>query len=88
MKQNNVKEYIEKEKVLQEIEYKFIKDLVNLRHEKKLTQQEMANNANVIRETITRIENQMTSPQINTLIKILESIGYTVKIVPIDEENK
>ncbi len=88
MEQNNVKEYIEKEKLLQEIEYKFIKDLVNLRHEKKLTQQEMANNANVIRETIARIENQMTSPQINTLIKILEPIGYTVKIVPIDEENK
>ena len=48
----------------------------------------MADNANVIRETIARIENQMTSPQINTLIKILEPIGYTVKIVPIDKENK
>ncbi len=88
MKQDNVKTYNEKEKLLQEIEYKFIKDLVNLRHEKKLTQQEMANNANVIRETIARIENQTTSPQINTLIKILEPIGYTVKIVPIGEENK
>lgn len=88
MKHDNVKTYVEKEKVLQDIEYKFVRDLVNLRHEKKLTQQEMADNANVIRETFARIENQMTSPQINTLIKILEPIGYTVKIVPIDGENK
>ena len=88
MKQDNVKAYIEKEKILQDIEYKFVRDLVDLRHEKKLTQQEMADNAHVIRETIARIENQMTSPQINTLIKILEPIGYTVKIVSINGENK
>lgn len=86
MKKENEKEYIEREKVLQEIEYKFVKDLVNLRHEKKLTQQQMADSANVIRETIARIENQMTSPQVNTLIKILEPIGYTIKIVPIDKK--
>ena len=85
MKKENEKDYIEREKVLQEIEYKFIQDLVNLRHEKKLTQQQMADSAHVIRETIARIENQMTSPQVNTLIKILEPIGYTIRIVPIDE---
>ena len=86
MKKDNTKEYIEREKTLQDIEYKFIKDLVNLRHEKGLTQQQMADSANVIRETIARIENMMTSPQVNTLIKILEPIGYTVRIVPIDKE--
>ena len=86
MKKENEKEYVEREKVLQEIEYKFVQDLVNLRHEKKLTQQQMADSANVIRETIARIENQMTSPQVNTLIKILEPIGYTIKIVPIDKK--
>jgi transcriptional regulator with XRE-family HTH domain len=86
MKKEQVKRYIEREKTLQEIEYEFIKEFVNLRHEKKLTQQEMADQANVIRETIARIENQMTSPQVNTLIKILEPIGYTLKIVPIDEK--
>lgn len=46
----------------------------------------MADNANVIRETIARIENCITSPQMNTLIKILEPLGYTIKIVKIKDE--
>ena len=86
MKKENEKEYIEKEKILQELEYKFVKNLVNLRHEKGLTQQQVADRSNVIRETIARIENMITSPQVNTLIKILEPIGYTVRIVPIDKK--
>ena len=86
MNKENIDKYVEREKILQNIEYKFVKDLINLRHERGLTQQQMADNANVIRETIARIENQMTSPQVNTLIKILEPIGYTIRIVPIDKE--
>ena len=86
MKKEKINNYVEREKALQEIEYKFIQDLVNLRHEKKLTQQQVADNAKVIRETIARIENGMTSPQVNTLIKILEPIGYTIRIVPIDKK--
>ena len=86
MKKEKANNYTEREKALQEIEYKFIQDLVNLRHEKKLTQQQVADNAKVIRETIARIENGMTSPQVNTLIKILEPIGYTIRIVPIDKK--
>ena len=82
----NKKEYVEKEKVLQDIEYEFVKNFIDLRHDLNMTQQELADSSHVIRETIARIEAQMTSPQINTLIKILEPIGYTVKIVPIDKE--
>jgi len=58
----------------------------NLRKEKGLSQQQMADNAHVIRETISRIETLMTSPQVNTLIKILEPVGYTIKIVKIDDK--
>ncbi len=79
------KEYVEREKILEDIEFKFIKNLIDLRHELNLSQQELADNAHVIRETIARIEAQMTSPQISTLIKILEPIGYTIKIVPLDK---
>lgn len=83
-----VKEYTEKEKYLLELEYEFIKEFIELRKKENLSQQKMADNANVIRETIARIENLMTSPQINTLIKILEPVGYTIKIVPIEEKEK
>lgn len=74
------KEYTERENLLMELEYEFVKDFVKLRKDLDLTQQEMADSAGVIRETIARIENQITSPQINTLIKILEPLGYTIKI--------
>lgn len=77
-----------KEDKLKELEYDFVQDFIKLRKDNRLTQEAMANQSGVIRLTITRIENLITSPQVNTLIKILEPIGYTVKIVPIDKKKK
>jgi hypothetical protein len=77
-----------KEDKLKELEYDFVQDFIRLRKDNHLTQEAMANQSGVIRLTITRIENLITSPQINTLIKILEPIGYTVNIVPIDKQKK
>ncbi len=68
------------------LEYEFISKFISLRKELNLTQQEMTDQAHVIRETVARIENKITSPQIKTLIKILEPIGYTVDIIPIRKE--
>lgn len=77
-----------KEDKLKELEYDFVQDFIKLRKDNHLTQEAMANQSGVIRLTITRIENLITSPQINTLIKILEPIGYTVKIEPIDKKKR
>ena len=77
-----------KEDKLKELEYDFVQDFIKLRKDNHLAQEAMANQSGVIRLTITRIENLITSPQINTLIKILEPVGYTVKIVPIDKKKK
>lgn len=85
MKKEIEKEYIEREKKLIDIEYNFISDFIKTRKDANLTQQQMADKANVIRTTVARIENLMTSPQLNTLIKLLEPIGYTIKIEPIDK---
>lgn len=82
----NVNDYIEEEKKLMDLEYEFVKDFIKLRKDLHLTQAKMAEGADVIRETIARIENCITSPQINTLIKILTPIGYTIKIVPIEDK--
>lgn len=82
-----IEEYSEQEQTLMELEYEFVKDFIRLRKDSHLSQQKMADNANVIRETIARIENCMTSPQINTIIKILKPLGYTIKIVKINDEN-
>ena len=78
---------MEKEKVLLDLEYEFICDFIKLRKEKGLTQKSLAELSGVIREKIAKIENHINSPQINSLIKILEPIGYTVKIVPIKKKD-
>ena len=77
-----------REEKLKELEYDFVQDFIKLRKDNHLTQEAMANQSGVIRLTITRIENLITSPQINTLIKILEPLGYTVRIEPIDKKKK
>ena len=88
MKKNNVLKYVEKEEILNELQYELICDFIKLRKDKHLTQQQMADNAHIIRETIAKIENRIVSPQINTLIRILEPLGYTLKIEKIKNTKK
>ena len=78
---DNVKKYINKEKQISEMEYELIAKFIRLRKNKKLSQQDIANQSKVIRTTIARIENGMNSPQIKTMLQILEPLGYTLKIV-------
>ena len=74
------------EKKVIELEYRLICDLIKLRKNNGLTQQEMANAAGVVREIIAVIETRKKHPQINTLIKILEPLGYTLSITKIKED--
>ena len=62
-----------------------VTDYVRLRKTGHITQQELADQSKVIRQTISRIENFVTSPQLDTMLKLLESMGYTLKIVPIKD---
>ncbi len=79
---------MEKAKILQELEYDLICDFIRIRKEKHLSQQKLADMSGVIREKITKIENRLNSPQINSLIEILEPIGYTLKIAPIRKKKQ
>ena len=75
------------DKKIMELEYKLICDFIKLRKDNGLTQQAMADEAGVVREMIAVIENRKKHPQINTLIKILEPLGYTLSITKINEKN-
>lgn len=70
-----------------ELEYNLICDFIKLRNELGLTQKEMGEASDTIREIIAVIETRKKHPQINTLIKILEPFGYTLSITKINEEN-
>ena len=63
-----------------DLEYNLICDFIKLRSELGLTQQQMADEAGIVREMIAVIENRKKHQQINTLIKILEPFGYTLSI--------
>ena len=50
-----------------------------LRQEKNLTQDELASRCELSKGFISQLENDLTSPSLNTLSNILESLGTTLK---------
>ena len=74
------RELLKQDKETMELEYELICDFIKLRHELGLTQQQMADEAGVIRELIAILETRRKTPQITTLIKLLKPFGYTLKI--------
>ena len=79
------KELLEQDKETIDLEYNLICDFIKLRHELGLTQQQMADEAGVVRELISILETRKKSPQITTLIKLLKPFGYTIGIKKINE---
>ena len=77
---------IKDEKRVMELEYNLICDFVKLRNELDLTQKEMGEASNTVREIIAAIETKRNHPQINTLIRILEPFGYTLSITKIKKD--
>ena len=59
-----------------------IRTLVAIREEKGLTQSQLAEMCNVKQPVIARMESAVHSPQIDSLLKILTPLGYTLQIVP------
>ena len=87
-KENIVKteEEIKREDKLRELEHEVIRQVVIARKSQRV----VGERAGIIRETVAKIENNLNSPQINTLIRLLEPIGYTLGVVPLEkpEEEK
>ena len=85
-KKAKVKEFTDNSQHLKELEEEFIQSLIDLRKDKGLTQQELAEACHVIRESIARVETLKVSPQVRTLLRVLEPLGYTVCITPIKKK--
>ena len=78
--------YTKKEKMIMDMEYNIITNFIKLRKEANMSQEKLANETKVIRTTIARVENYMNSPQLKTMLELLEPLGYTLEIVPIKKE--
>ena len=65
-----------------EFEVALIGKLIEARERRGLSQRELADLAGLKQPAIARLESMKTTPQIDTLFKILQPLGYTLAIVP------
>jgi DNA-binding XRE family transcriptional regulator len=60
-------------------------ELIKARNEKKISQKQLEALSGVRQPVIARIERGRTSPNIDTLLKILAPLGKTLAVVPLNE---
>ena len=57
--------------------------MIEAREKKGLSQRELAELSGVKQPAIARLESMKSTPQIDTFIKLLATLGYTLSIIPI-----
>lgn len=62
------------------LEKSLIDSVIDIRKKEDLSQIELAKRANIKQSQLARFERAVHSPQVNSLIKILYPLGYTIKL--------
>lgn len=70
------------EKAQIEFETALIGKLIEAREERGLSQRDLAELSGIKQPAIARLESMRSTPQIDTLFKVLSPLGYTLSIVP------
>lgn len=70
------------------LEMDLIRATIEARKKAKMTQRELSKRSGVKQPSIAKIEKFAHSPQATTLIKLLYPMGYTIKVVPLEEEKE
>ena len=65
-----------------------IGELIKARHEKGISQKRLEELSGVKQPIIARMEKGSTSPQINTLLKVLAPLGKTLAVVPLEKNTQ
>ncbi len=68
-----------------ELEKQIIEATIEARKKANLTQRELSEKSGVVQSAIAKIEKFVRVPQYTTLIKLLRPLGYTLKVVPIED---
>jgi transcriptional regulator with XRE-family HTH domain len=71
-----------------DFEVALIGKLIEAREAKGLSQKELAELAGLKQPAVARLESMKATPQIDTLFKILQPLGYTLAIVPSVQSQK
>lgn len=82
---NDKSKVSEVERAQIEFETALIGKVIEAREAKGLSQRELAEISGVKQPAIARLESMRSTPQIDTLFKVLSPLGYTLSIVPIKE---
>ena len=69
-----------------DFEVELIGKMIEAREKKGYSQRELAELSGVKQPAIARMESLKSTPQIDTLLKILAPLGYTLSITPIKEK--
>lgn len=71
-----------------DFEVALIGKLIEARESKGLSQKALADLAGLKQPAIARLESMKATPQIDTLFKILQPLGYTLAVVPTEQLQK
>ncbi len=77
---NNLLTDEERERINFEVD--LIGKLIEAREGKGLTQKQLADMAGLKQSAISRLESMKVTPQLDTILKVLKPLGYTLAIVP------
>ena len=71
-----------------QLEMDLIEATIEARKKSNLSQRELSKKTGIKQPSIARIESRSRSPQAMTLIKMLYPMGYTIRVVPLNKEDK
>ena len=60
-------------------------ELIDARHEQGITQKKLEELSGVSQPVIARMETGKTSPQLDTVLKVLASLGKTLAVVSLEQ---
>lgn len=75
----------EEENVI-EMEKELIRSMVAIREEQGISQAELAERSSIKQPAIARMEKNVHSPQVDSLLRVLAPLGYTLQIVPLQKQ--
>ena len=76
--------YTKEELAASELRVALISELIKARQEKGITQKDLEKMSGVKQPVIARMETGATSPQVDTMLKVLIPLGYKLAIVPVE----
>lgn len=80
-------ELFSKEEILEsDMRVAIMSELIEARNEKGISQKKLEEMSGVSQLVIARMETGKTSPQLDTVLKVLASLGKTLAVVPLEHE--